>query len=105
MRSIPRRLLRDLVSCRKYTGESAVGPVYADEAVEAYGRVQMERQLVRDREGVEVLSEMTVYLHPDDAAPYVPESEVTAGGHTSTVISAATHSRPGQPVLTKVMCR
>jgi len=102
--AVPRRLLRDLVSCRQYTGESGVGPVYAA-AVEAYGRVQMERQLVRDREGVEVLSEMTVYLHPDDAAPYVPESEVTTGGRTSTVIASSTHSRPGQPFLTKVMCR
>lgn len=104
MNAVPRRLLRDLVICTPYAGEGALGPVYGA-AVQAYGRVEMTRQLVRDANGVEVVSEMTIYLHPDDAAAYVPEARVTAGGRTSTVIAASTHSRPGQAVLVKVVCR
>jgi len=101
---IPARLLRDSISVQAYQGESGVGPIYAAAAT-VYGRVQMTRELVRDAAGVEVVSEMTLYVSPDDAAKFAPESSVTAGGRTSTVIGVSTHSRPGEAVVTKVVCR
>lgn len=104
MNAIPRRLLKDVVTVQSYQGETAVGPDYAD-PVSAYGRVEMVRQLVRDSSGSEVLSEMTIYLHPDDAAPFVAESLVTFDGYVTTVLAASTHSRPGQAVLAKAVCR
>ena len=62
MRTIPRRLLRDSIAVEAYSGTGAYGPVYAA-AVTVRGRVSMTRQLVRNSNGVEVVSEMTLHLH------------------------------------------
>jgi hypothetical protein len=104
MRSVSRRLLRDEVTVETFTGSGAFGPAYAAPAT-VRGKVDMTRRLVRDANGAEVVSEMTVYVHPDDADLFPPESLVGASGHTSSVISCATQSRPGREVLAEVVCR
>ena len=103
MRTIPRRLLRDSIAVEAYSGTGAYGPVYAA-AVTVRGRVSMTRQLVRNSNGVEVVSEMTLHLHPDDAAPFVPGSRVIIDDRESTVLSVSPHSRPGETVLVGVTC-
>ena len=103
MRTIPPRLLRDPITVTAYSGESAYGPVYAD-PVTVLGKVSYMRQLVRNANGEEVVSEVTAYVHPDDAAPFVDGSQVTVAGRVSTVITAGPQSRPGEAVLVKVTC-
>jgi hypothetical protein len=103
VKTLPRRLLRDSLTIEKYLGAGGVGAVI-DDPVTVLGKVAMIRQLVRNVQGVEVVSEMTVYLHPDDAAPAVPESRVTFDGRVSTVITSGQQARPGEPVLVKVTC-
>ena len=103
MKTIRRSLLRDEVSYEAYSGESAYGPVYAD-AVDVLGKVSMIRQLVRNSNGEEVVSEMTIYLHPDDATELVAESRITAGGYSTTVLAVSPQGRPGETVEVKVTC-
>ena len=103
MRTLPRRLLRDSISVQTYTGQSAYGPVYSTAATKLV-KVSMIRQLVRDSDGAEVVSEMTIEAHPDDEAAFVPQSLVTYATRTATVLSAAPQARPGQTVLIRVTC-
>ena len=103
MKTLPRRLTRDAVSFEPFLGESAYGPTYGP-AVTVLGKVSMTRQLVRDADGEEVVSEMTVYLHPDDAAAIVPESRATYAARSSTVIGVSPAGRPGETDLVKVTC-
>lgn len=103
MRTLPRRLCRDEATVRTYEGEAAVGATFAD-AIPVSGRWALTRQLVRNADGVEVLSELVGYVAPEAAGLFPPESQVTVFGHTGKVISVSTHARPGQPVLAKVMC-
>ena len=104
MKTIPRRLLQDPVTFEPYEGDGAFGPVYGT-AVTVLGKVSMTRQLVRDAQGDEVVSEMTIYLDPADAAAFTADAHVSVDGYESRVISSAEQARPGEPVLTKVMCR
>jgi len=101
--TIPLRLLRDSVSVQTYTGHAAYGPVLAT-AVTVLCKVSMVRQLVRNSDGAEVVSEMTVYAHPDDEATFTPQSTVTFGSRVGTVLSVAAQGRPGETVLVKVVC-
>lgn len=103
MKTIPRRLLVDTVSVEACSGEGAYGPVYAA-AVTVLGKVSTTRQLVRNAAGEEVVSEATVYVHPDDAAPFVPGSRVTIATRVSTVIAVSPQGRPGKTVLIKAAC-
>lgn len=103
MNEIPKRLLRDSISVQTYSGDGAYGPV-PSAAVTVLGKVSMTRQLVRNKDGEEVVSEMTVYVRPNDAAYFPPESLVTADGRTSKVIALAVQGRPGEPVLARVTC-
>jgi len=91
------------MSVEAYSGSGAYGPVYAA-AVTVLGKVSYTRQLVRNADGIEVISEVTAYVHPDDAAPFMPESQVTIDSRVSTVITVGPQSRPGEAVLVKVMC-
>lgn len=103
MKAIPRRLLRDSVSIEAYTGNGAYGPIYSTAAT-VLCKASSMRQLVRNSEGAEVVSELTLYVHPDDAASFVPESRVTFATRVCTVLSAAPLARPGETVLVKVTC-
>jgi hypothetical protein len=104
LKTIPRSLLRDSIAVEAYSGDGAYGPVYAG-SVTVLGKVSYMRQLVRDADGEEVVSEVTAYVHPDDAAPFVPESRVTIDGRATTVIGAGPQGRPGEAVQVKVTCK
>ena len=104
MRTLPRRLRKDAVTVQAVSGQGAFGPILA-KSVTVLGKVSMTRQLVRDAQGDEVVSEMTIYLDPADAAAFTADAHVSVDGYESRVISSAEQARPGEPVLTKVMCR
>jgi hypothetical protein len=87
-----------------WTGEGAYGPVYAAPVVVPC-KVAYTRQLVRGANGEETVSEVTSYVHPDYAAPCVPESRVTIDGRATTVIGAGPQGRPGEAVQVKVTCK
>lgn len=103
MRALPANLQRDPISVRERLGVSSTGPEFAA-AVSLYGRVEFGRRLVRNADGDEVVSEVTLYVHPDDADPFTPLSEVTLSGYVTHVISAHPQGRPGETVLVKVTC-
>lgn len=96
-------LFRDSVSVESWTGESAYGPIYVG-VVTVLCKVSTIRQLVRNSNGEEVVSEATLYVLPADAAPFVAESKVTIAGRVSTVISVAPETARGVTVLVKVTC-
>lgn len=104
MKTIPRSLLKDSITVEAYSGEGGEGSLY-DDPVTALGKVSYMRQLVRDAVGKEVVSEVTVYLHPDDAAPFVPGAMVSVDGNLTYVITAGPQGRPGEAVQVKVTCK
>ncbi len=104
MSAVSRRLLRDSVSVRTCTGEGAYGPVLAAAATVPC-KASWLRQLVRDANGAEVVSELTLHVHPDDLAKFTPGSTVTCAGYATTVLTVAPESRPGETVLGRVTCR
>ena len=103
MKTISRRLMRDSITFAPFLGEGAYGPVY-DDPVILLGKVSMTRQLVRNANGEEVVSEMTVYLHPADAAAITPESRATFDGRAATVLGVSQQARPGETTQAKVTC-
>ena len=96
-------LFRDSVSVETYAGTGAYGPTYAT-AVSVTCKVSTERQLVRNTAGEEVVSEATLYVQPELADPFTPESRVVIATRISTVLGVAPMSRPGETVLVKVTC-
>jgi hypothetical protein len=103
MRPNPVSLFRDSVSVETYSGDSAYGALHAD-SVAVQCKVSAVQNLVRNAEGVEVVSSVTLYVKPEDAALFTPESLVTVAGNTSVVLTVAPQARPGETVYAKVMC-
>ena len=103
MKTLPTRLLRDSVSVETCTGSGAYGPILAAAAT-VLCKVSNTRQLVRDANGEEVVSEMTLYALPADEAKFLPDSRVTFAARTSTVLGVSPQGRPGETVLVKVTC-
>jgi hypothetical protein len=97
-------LFRDSVSVEAYTGDGAYGPVYAAAAT-VLCKLSYVRQLVRDANGDEAVSEATLYVRPADSAAFVPESRLTIGAYTTTVLGVSPQGRPGETDLVKVTCR
>ena len=104
MRTLPRRLRKDSITVEERLGEGGDGPIYADPFT-VLGKVSYMRQLVRDAEGAETVSEVTAYLHPDDAAPFVTGARVLIDGSVTYVITAGPQGRPGEAVQVKVTCK
>lgn len=100
---IRKSLLTERVSVETYQGENAYGPVYA-KAVTVRAGVEPTRRLVRGLDGEEVVSEMTLYVHPDDAAAFVPESRVTYQGRTSRMLTVSPQILRGSLSFLKVAC-
>jgi hypothetical protein len=100
---IRRSLLKDLVSVQTYAGEGAYGPAYAA-AVTVACNVEAARRLVRNADGDEAVSESTIYVHPDDAAHFTPESLVTFETRAAKVLLAKTLTMRGKPSHTEVAC-
>ncbi len=104
MSAIPRRLLLESVSVQTNSGEGAYGPVLAAAATVAC-KASWRRQLVRDANGEETVSELTLHVHPDDEAKFTPGSALTYEGYSTTVLSVAPERRPGETVVVRVTCR
>ena len=91
------------MSVETYAGQGAYGPAYSA-AVSVSCSVDATRKMVRDSEGRETVSELTLFVHPDDSEYFTPESRVTYSSRTSTVLSATPQSFRGQVVLVRVSC-
>jgi len=102
--AVPRRLLRESVSVQTKSGEGAYGPIVAEAATVAC-KASWRRQLVRDANGEEVVSELTLHVHPDDEARFTPGSALTYEGYATTVLSVAPERRPSETVVVRVTCR
>lgn len=100
---IRRSALRDTIALVSYLGESGLGPVYGA-AASVQCNVDATRKLVRNEAGDEVVSEVSLYVHPSDAAGFTPESRVTISGRVSTVLAVTPHTFRGQDVYTQVVC-
>lgn len=100
---IRRSLLKDVVSVRSFSGETAYGPSYAD-PVDVACNVDAKRRLVRSSGGEQVVSEVTLHAHPESSELFTPESQVTVLGRPTQVIDAKTHTLRGKPVFVEVTC-
>jgi hypothetical protein len=103
MKTIPARLLLDSVSVETCIGVGAYGPIFAVAAT-VLCKISNTRQLVRNSNGEEVVSEMTLYASPADESKFLPETRVTFATRTSTVLGVSPQGRPGETVLVKVTC-
>ena len=104
MRTLPRSLRRDPITVEAYSGEGGDGSLYED-PLTVLGKVSYQRQLVRDAAGAETVSEVTAYVHPDDAEPFVTGARVVIDGSVTYVITAGPQGRPGEAVQVKVTCK
>lgn len=85
-------------------GEGAYGPIFGPPVTERC-LVDDERKLVRNAEGSEVVSDLTIFLR---AGAYYPAgSRVTVSGRTTTVIASKNRDGGGLPTPdhTEVVCR
>ncbi|GAA3144941.1 hypothetical protein Ppa06_58230 [Planomonospora parontospora subsp. parontospora] len=90
MTLLPQWLMRHTATIRPFLGDGAYGPVFGEEVTERC-LADDERRLVRDADGTEVVSDLTLYMRPGVVCP--PGSEVTVNGRTTTVI--VSHARDG----------
>lgn len=102
---IPRRFLVHTVTVRPYAGRSSTGPLYAPE-LQLQCMAQGKRRLVRDANGSERLSSLTLFASPGQADLVPPGSEVDWQGDTTTVLAATNHDGGGlgTPDHTEVVC-
>jgi len=104
VKTISTRLFRDSVSVETFTGNGAYGPIFAA-SVTVLCKVSFVLQLVRNANGEEVVSEVTLYALPADEAKFTPDSRITFATRTSTVLGVSPQGRPGETVLVKVTCK
>lgn len=88
------------LTVRRFTGYDAYGKRQYATAQTIKGFVNDTRRMVRNADGVEVVSETTVYL-PAGTATIPVDSEVTLpatfGGRVTTVLAVSVHDGGGQP--------
>ncbi|MFI6909656.1 hypothetical protein ACIBKY_50935 [Nonomuraea sp. NPDC050394] len=94
MTVLPAWLLRHQAVIEPYLGDSAYGPIYGP-AVTVVCLADDERRMVRDAEGSEVVSELTLYLLPGTVCP--AGSRVSVNGRTTTVIGSYIRDGGGLP--------
>jgi hypothetical protein len=100
---IRRSLLKETVTVETYSAPAGLGPVLPA-AVTVYANVDSTRRLVRTAEGAEAVSDLTLYVHPDDAAYFTPQSRVTYGTRAATVLTVNPQTLRGQTALVRVVC-
>lgn len=88
------RLLTQTVSVETRTGAGATGGKYAA-AVDKKVFIDDQRKLVRDAQGVEVVSESTLFALLADIDAFTPGSKVTFSGRTSNVLLAKRRDAAG----------
>lgn len=91
----------DLISVETYAGEGAYGPVYTG-PVDVTCKVDQTRQIVRNSNGEEVVSQLTLQVAVSDEAKFTPGSRMTFGTLSSIVITATAVSFSGQHVYLEV---
>lgn len=107
MTGIPDFLLVHTVTVEALTGRSSVGELYGA-ATPLRCMAQGQRRLVRNSEGDEVLSTLTLYAAPGQAASIPPGSRITWSGITTEVIGSANRDSGGLAAdaeHTEVMCQ
>lgn len=102
---LPERLLPHTVTVRPYLGQSSTGKVYGIPFLlrcMAVGR----RRMVRNSQGTEVLSTLTVVAMPGQASSIPVGSQVLWQGDTTDVITSANMDSGGlgAPDHTEVIC-
>jgi hypothetical protein len=102
---LPTFLLVHSVQVKPYAGRSSTGDVYG-ETFTLQCMAQGQRRLVRDGDGAETLSTLTLYCAPDQASSIPPGSVVVWKGDTTVVIGATDHDDGGlgAPQHTEVVC-
>lgn len=102
---IPASLLVHTVTVRPFLGQSSTGPVYGD-AFTLRCMAQGGARLVRNSDGDQVVSSLTLYAAPGTAVAVPAGSEVDHAGDTTTVLSAIEHDDGGlgAPQHTEVVC-
>ncbi len=110
---IRRILLKDTVTISTYQGDGAYGAVFAD-PVNVRVNVDTTRKLVRDANGEQVVSDVTLAAHPqtrddqggthDPVALFAPGSKVTVNGRDSEVIGTRAATIRGTTAWVEVTC-
>ena len=97
-------LMGATVAIETYSGESATGPLYAASA-NVTCNVHATRQLVRNADGDEVLSEFTIHVPAASVALFTPGSRVTVAGNTSEVLVVSPKTYTAQIAYVDVACK
>jgi hypothetical protein len=103
--NIPAALLVHSVTVTPKSGESSTGVLYGTPFALGCFR-SGKRRLVRNAEGNQVLSTLTLVAAPGQAEAIPPGSLVTFDGHTTTVVAAINQDSGGlgAPDHTEVQC-
>ncbi|WP_424533634.1 hypothetical protein ACOZ38_25195 [Sphaerisporangium viridialbum] len=101
---LPDWLLRHEAMIEPFEGDGAYGAVYGAPFTERC-LIDDERRLVRDAQGVEVVSDTTFIFRPGVRCP--EGSKVTANGRETTVITSFARDGGGLPTPdhVEVVCR
>ncbi len=91
------------IAVETYSGEGAYGPVYATSAAVTCN-VDATRRLVRNANGDEVVSELTLQVAAVDEVKFTPQSRVTVGTRLSTVLAVSPKTFRAQVVYVEVAC-
>ena len=102
---VPAFLLVHTVTVRPYEGRSSSGAVYGEDFT-LQCMAQGGIRIVRDSDGTEQVSMLTLYAAPADADRIPPGSEVDHDGDTTVVIKVIRHDSGGlgAPDHTEVVC-
>lgn len=91
----------EIVAVETYAGTTAYGPSLAA-SVDVTCHVMRTRRLVRNADGVEVVSEVTLHAAAADEAKFTPESRLTIGTQVSTVLAVSPKTLRGEVVYVEV---
>lgn len=91
---LPRRFMPHTVTVEPYEGDGAHGPIYGA-PVEVDCLIDESRKVVRNADGVEVVSEVTFFCGVDEQVP--PSSKVTVRGRDTYVIASKRQDGGGLP--------
>jgi hypothetical protein len=100
---VRKSILQDQVTVETYAGQSSVGPAYSAATLVA-SHADATRRLVVAADGKEAVSELTLTVHPEDAALFTPQSRVTYATRKSLVISAKPATFRGCAIACEVSC-
>lgn len=102
---LPQSLLVHTVQVTPYLGTGSNGPLYGS-PFDLRCLARGSRRLVRDADGSERVSSLTLYAGPGQADSVPAGSQVTWGATNTTVMAATDHDSGGlgAPDHTEVVC-